>query len=127
MRSYDPSVIAQLGNFDFLDLSNPTESYNYLSGKSVLSLRLSWTGLTSLDALDGVTRLEDLQIAHTSVSDLSHLTLHPGLKTLNIAAIPARDLTPLLELPQLNTLVVSEDMLSQVERLGEVPFEVRVE
>ena len=127
VRSYDPSVIAQLGNFDFLDLSNPTESYNYLSGKSVLSLRLSWTGLTSLDALDGVTRLEDLQIAHTSVSDLSHLTLHPGLKTLNIAAIPARDLTPLLELPQLNTLVVSEDMLSQVERLGEVPFEVRVE
>ncbi len=127
VRSYDPAVVAELGNFDFLDLSNPTESYNYLDGKSVLALRLSWTGLTSLDALDGVTRLEDLQIAHTAVSDLSHLALHPGLKTLNIAAISADDLSPVLALPQLQTLLVSADMLPLVKALGEVPFSVSVE
>ncbi len=127
VRSYDPAAIAELGNFDFLDLSNPTQSYEYLAGKSVLSLRLSWTGLTTLEALDDVARLEDLQIAHTAVSDLSHLALHPGLRTLNIAAIPADDLSPVLALPQLETLVVSQDMLPLVEALGEVPFEVRVE
>ena len=73
------------------------------------------------------TRLEDLQIAHTAVSDLSHLALHPGLKTLNIAAIPADDLSPVLALPQLQTLVVSADMLPLVKALGEVPFSVSVE
>lgn len=127
VRSYDPSAIAQLGNFDYLDLSNPTESYNYLAGKSVLSLCLSWTGLTSLDALSDVTRLEDLQIAHTAVADLSGLAEHPGLKRLNIAAVPAEDLSPLLALPMLETVVVSQDMLPRVEQLGEVPFEVKIE
>ena len=127
VRSYDPSVIAELGNFDYLDLSNPTDSYNYLSGKSVLSLRLDWTGLTSLDALKDVTRLEDLQISHTAVSDLAGIEVHAGLKRLNIAATPVSDLTPLLALPQLETLIVSEDMLDAVEALGEAPFEVKIE
>ena len=127
VRSYDASVIGSLGNFDMLDIANPTDSYNYLNGKSILALHMSWTGLTSLDVLDGVTRLEDLQIAHTAVTDLSPLLIHAGLKQLNIAGIPAKDLSPLLELPQLETLIVSRDMLPLVEALGETPFEVRVE
>ena len=127
VRSYDPSVIGKLGNFSLLDISNPTESYNYLSGKSVLSLHLSWTGLTALDVLDGVTRLEDLQIAHTAVTDLGPLVNHPGLKALDIAAIPAKDLTPLLSLPMLERVKVSADMLPLVEALGETPFAVETE
>lgn len=127
VRNYDPSVIADLGNFNYLDLSNPTTSYEYLSGKSVLSLSLSWTGLTSLDALKDVTRLEDLQIAHTAVSDLTGIEAHAGLKRLNLAGIPVKDLSPVLGLPALETLVVSEDMLPLVDALGEVPFEVSVE
>lgn len=126
VRDYDASVIARLGNFDFLDIANPTDSYNYLAGKSILALHLSWTGLSDLSALDGVTRLEDLQIAHTAVSDLSPLEKHPGLRTLNIADIPARDLSPLLALPRLESVVISEDMLPLVEALGEVSFEVSV-
>lgn len=127
VRSYDPAVIAELGNFDFLDLSNPTESYKYLSGKSVLHLRLNWTGLTSLDALGDVSRLEDLQIAHTDVTDLAGIEAHPGLTGLNLAGAPVKDLSPVLALPRLQTLIVSEDMLPLVQALGEVPFEVGVE
>ena len=127
VRTYDPSVIARLGNFDFLDLSNPTDSYNYLSGKRVLELHLNWTGLTSLEALDDITRLERLQIAHTAVTDLSPLEKHPGLREVNLAGIPAKDLSPLTGLPMLEVATVSEDMLPLVEALGEVPFEVRVE
>ena len=127
VRTYDPSAIASLGNFDFLDLSNPTGSYNYLSGKSVLSLRLNWSGLTSLDALSGVSRLEDLQMSHTAVTDLSPLADHPGLRVVNIAAVPAKDLTPLLGLPMLESVVVSADMLPEVEALGEVGFQVNIE
>lgn len=127
VRTYDPAVVARLGNFDFLDLSNPTESYNYLAGKSVLSLKLNWTGLTDLSALDGVTRLEELEINHTAVTDLSPLKQHASLKTLKIAAVPAKDLSVLTQLPMLETVAVSEDMLPLVEALGEVGFEVSVE
>jgi len=127
VRTYDASVIGRLGNFDFLDLSNPTDSYNYLAGKSVKSLALSWTGLTDLSALDGVTRLESLSIGHTALTDLSPLTRHAGLVELNIAAIPAEDLSPLLALPLLQRVTVSGDMLPRVEALGEVGFEVAVE
>lgn len=127
VRSYDPAAIADLGNFDYLDLSNPTESYNYLDGKSVSVLKLNWTGLTDLTALDGVTRLEELEIGHTDVLDLSPLTRHAGLKRLIIPAVPAGDLSPLASIPLLEEIIVSEDMLEKVAALGEVAFEVRVE
>ena len=127
VRSYDPGVIAELGNFDYLDLSNPTESYRYLTGKSVLSLRLSWTGLQSLDDLSRVTRLEDLDISHTDVRDLSLLAVHAGLKTVNLAGLPADDLSVLLSLPQLRRVVLSRDMEKLAEQIKDAPFEIQYE
>ena len=122
VRSYDPSVLAQLGNFDFLDLSNPTESYRYLDGKSILDLRLAWSGLDDLHVLDHVTRLERLEIDHTAVSDLSPLALHKGLKVLKLAGLPVTDLSVLLELPQLEEVTISEELRPAAEALGPVPF-----
>ena len=122
VRSYEPSVVAQLGNFDFLDLSNPTESYRYLDGKSILDLRLAWSGLDDLHVLDHVTRLERLEIDHTAVSDLSPLALHKGLKVLKLAGLPVTDLSVLLELPQLEEVTISEELRPAAEALGPVPF-----
>ncbi len=122
VRSYDPAVLAQLGNFDFLDLSNPTESYRYLDGKSILDLRLAWSGLDDLHCLDHVTRLERLEIDHTAVSDLSPLALHKGLKVLKLAGLPVTDLSVLLELPQLEEVTISEELRPAAEALGPVPF-----
>jgi len=124
VRSYDPSVLAQLGNFDFLDISNPTESYRCLEGKSILDLRIAWTGLEDLHVLDRVTRLERLEIDHTLVDDLSPLSLHKGIKALRLTGTPVRDLSVLLELPQLKEVRVGEEMRSAVEALGEIPFTV---
>lgn len=122
VRSYEPSVIAQLGNFNFLDISNPTESYRYLDGKSILDLRLAWSGLDDLHCLDHVTRLERLEIDHTAVSDLSPLALHKGLKVLKLAGLPVTDLSILLELPQLEEVYISEELRPAAEALGPVPF-----
>ena len=122
VRSYDPAVIAQLGNFDFLDISNPTESYRFLDGKSILDLRIAWSGLDDLHFLDHVSRLERLEIDHTDVPDLSPLALHKGLKVLKLAGLPVRDLSVLLELPQLEEVYLSEEMRSAAESLGHVPF-----
>lgn len=121
---YDPSVIAGLGNFQYLDISNPTGSYRYLSGKSIHKLRIGWSDLADLTVLDEVSGLEELQIEHTAVTDLTPLAKHTELKRLNIAAVPAKDLGVLTALPQLEAVTVSEDMLGLVEKLGDVTFEV---
>ena len=122
VRSYAPAVLAQLGNFDFLDISNATESYRYLDGKSILDLRLAWTGLDDLHVLDHVTRLERLEIDHTAVADLASQAMHKGLKVLKLAEIPVTDLSVLLELPQLQEVYLSEELRPIAEALGQVPF-----
>ena len=127
VRSYDPTVVQRLGNFDLLDISNPTDSYRYLDGKSILDLRIAWTGLDDLHVLDRVTRLERLYIDHSQVSDLSPLKRHTGLKTLNLAGLPVADLSVLLELKQLEEVTISADMQPLADALGDVPFAVRVE
>ena len=127
VRSYEPSMLAQLGNFDFLDISNPTESYRYLDGKSILDLRLAWTGLDDLHVLDRVTRLERLEIDHSEVTDLSPLALHKGLKVLKLGGLPVTDFSVLLELPELEEVSVSEDRRQAIESLGDVPFTIRYE
>ena len=127
VRSYEPSVLTQLGNFDFLDISNPTESYRFLAGKSILDLRIAWTGLDDLHFLDQVTRLEHLEIDHTDISDLSPLAMHKGLKALKLAGLPVTDFSVLLELPQLEEVSVSEDARIAMEALGDVPFTILYE
>ena len=127
VRSYDPTVVERLGNFDLLDISNPTESYRYLDGKSILDLRIAWTGLDDLHVLDRVTRLERLYIDHSQVSDLSPLKRHTGLKTLNLAGLPIADLSVLPELKQLEEVTISADMQPAADALGDVPFAIRVE
>ena len=124
VSNYDPSVIGQLGNFDYLDIANATESYRYLEHKSIKSLSLAWSGLTTLEDLREVTRLEDLEITHTSVSDLTPITVHSGLRRLRMAAVPVRSLEPLLLLPQLQSITLSRDMEPLVEELGPHEFEI---
>ena len=122
VRSYEPSVLAQFGNLDFLDISNPTESYRFLAGKSILDLRIAWTGLDDLHVLDQVTRLERLEIDHTAVSDLSPLARHKGLKVLKLAGLPVTDLSVLTVLPQLEEVYISEELRPIAEALGPVSF-----
>ena len=124
VRNYDSRILEKLGNFDYLDLSNPTESWRFLGHRRVSSLALAWTGLTSLEELSGVTRLEDLEISHTAVSDLSPITVHSGLRRLRMAATPVKDLSPLLELPLLETVTLSRDMEGLAEGLEGRRFEI---
>ena len=124
VRGYDPSVMSLLGSFDFLDISNPTKSYLYLDGKNILDLRIAWTGLADLHALDHVTGLEKLEISHTKVTDLSPLTLHPGLRVLMIEGLSCTDLSVLRELPSLEEVYISTEMQNAIDALDEVSFAV---
>ena len=110
VQSYDPKYLSELGDFNYLDLSNPTESYRYLGSKNIVNLRLAWTDLTSLDVLDEVTGLEDLDISHTHVTDLTPLGRHTGLKRLNLTGLAISRLDILWELPQLEEVIMSQEM-----------------
>ena len=125
VNDYDPAVIAELGSFQYLDISNSTDSWRYLTGKSIHMLRVGWTDMDDLSALDGVSALENLQMEHAAVTDLTPLLKHTGLRQLNIAGVWVRDLGVLKELPQLEEVTVSEGLLGLVEKLGEIPFEVK--
>lgn len=127
VRNYDPAVVGELGNFDYLDISNPTGSYRYLAGKTVLALSVSWTGLVDLSLLENVDRLQSLNISHTAVSDLSPLRTHTELKSLNIAGTLVKDLTVLEELPVLEELILSEYQLPAAEELKDAGVVIRKE
>ena len=124
VRNYDPRILERLGNFDYLDLSNPTESWRYLGRRSVISLALRWTGITDLEELAGVTRLETLDISHTAVTDLGPLAVHSGLRHLKMPATPVKDLRPLLEMPLLESVTLSREMEKAAEELEGRRFEI---
>jgi len=116
---YDASVISTLGDFDFLDISNKTDSYLYLGGKKISYLKIAYTSLNDLSVLNTVTGLQLLEIPGTEVTDISPLINHPGLTELKLSGIPVTDFSVLLQLTKLETVTVSEDAQSLVAPLAE--------
>lgn len=118
---YDGSVFLQFGDLDFLDISNRTDSYLYLGGKSIRELKLSNTALADLSPLRDVHGIERLEICNGPLSDLSGLADHPEITYLRLCNIQATDFTPLLELPSLQTVTVSagaDKLISPVAEQG---------
>ena len=124
VRDYDASVIGMLGEFQYLDLSNPTDSYRYLGGRDIVRLRLAWTSFSSLEDLKDVTGLEELDISHTKVTDLTGLEVHKDLKHLNLAALFLHSLKILEQLPCLETVTLSRDMTPLAEELDAPAFSI---
>lgn len=122
---YDGKVFADMGDFTVLDISNRTDSYQYLSGKEIRHLKIAWSSMDTLTWLDDVSGLVELEINNSKVTDLSPIVKHTALQALNIAGLAIDDLSPLLQLPNLQTVTISTDMDAAMEALGDVPFTVR--
>lgn len=127
VRDYDPSFLNELGEFEFLDIANSTNSYAYLGDRKVRELKLGYTALDSLADLSGVTGLQSLEVKHSKLTSLSGIEPHTELTYLNIAHCAIDDLSPVLALPALQTLVISEDMRPALTALGDVGFSVSFE
>jgi serine/threonine protein kinase len=128
IQNYDPSFLDSMGDFEFLDVSNTTDSYLHLAGKRIGELKLCWTRMTTLNCLDEVYGLECLEISNTAVTDLSPLAAHPELRSLRLSGLAASDLSVLLTLPELESVTVSRDMEPAVAALGDdVPFQITYE
>jgi internalin A len=53
-EEYEGKALALFGDFDFLDISNGTDSWLYLDEKQVAELKISFSGITDLACIDGV-------------------------------------------------------------------------
>ena len=123
-NGYTGSVFDQLGDFVFLDISNQTSSYKHLSGKTISRLKIAWSKMDSLSYLDDVSGLEELEINHSKVTDLTPLLHHPELRVLNIKGLPLEDLSILLSLPDLEQVTIGPGLAEKAEALGDCPFEI---
>ena len=62
--------------------------------------------MTTLAPLASVSTLEELDIAHTAVADISVLRQLPALASLDLRATHVTDLTPLADMAALRRVVV---------------------
>ena len=125
-NGYDGAVFEQFGDFVFLDISNQTSSYKYLSGKTITRLKIAWSRMDSLSYLDDVSGLEELEINNCRVTDLTPLLNHPELRVLNIKGLDLQALGVLVDLPKLEQVIIGPGLSEEAEALGDCPFEIIV-
>ena len=99
---YDGSVFVSLGDFEYLDISNCTDSYKYLSGKSIKRLCVNYTDMDSLEYLKNIEGLEELEIA----------------------SMDLRDVSALLEMDSLKKVRTTSRIKDMIKELENVPFEI---
>ena len=119
VSGYDPAFLDALGDLDFLDISNPTDSYKHLAGKSIRELKLSNSPLDDLSWLDEVSGLEKLELNNTAVSDLTPLAQHQSLSYLRLSHLAIDDLSVLLKLPNLQQVTLSREMQTMAEAIAD--------
>jgi len=115
---YDPAVLARRAKFDFLDISNETDSYKYLKGKTIRTLKIMETDLDSLNFLAGVEGIEELYLTGTKLTDLNGIEAHENLVYLNVSETRVRDLSPLLLLPNLQQVTVDTSMKKAADAIA---------
>ena len=116
-QEYDPAFLEDFSEFDMLFVSNRTKSYEYLAKKKIRWLTLNETGIKDLHWLSEINGLEILELRDTSLTSLAGIEAHTKLRELDVAYSAVTDFSPIESLPDLETLTVSEDMREDVERI----------
>jgi len=115
--------LTQVAEMTKLDLSE-AEAASQITELGVLAQMRNLTSLdlsgTSVDDLFGIrnhTRLEDLKIAQTKVSDLTPLRFATSLKKLDITGTPVSDLAPIKGFTRLEVLIAEDTKVSNLKPL----------
>lgn len=116
-QEYDPAFLEDFSEFDMLFVSNRTKSYEYLAEKKIRWLTLNGTGIKDLHWLSEINGLEILELRDTPLTSLAGIEVHTKLRELDVAYSAVTDFSPIESLPDLETLTVSEDMRKDVERI----------
>lgn len=127
-HGYDPSFLDAFHVLRFLDISNRTDSYLYLSGKRIATLKLGYTGIDSLEPLADVAGLEQLEINHTNITSLAGIEAHQKLTYLRLTGLLPTDLDRLALLPELKTVQADAALAARLRPLAEeAGFVVEIE
>ena len=115
-----PRNIGILKDVTNLDLSwTDVSDISTLSGLTALTnLDLSWTGVSDISALSGLTALTNLDLSATSIDDISALSGLTALTNLNLAWTSVRDINALASLTALTNLNLHETSVSDISALS---------
>lgn len=114
--AYSGEVLKRMGNFDFMDIGNESDSYLYLDGKTIDEIKQDSPGLTDLECIKNA-HIRRLFIYWSEISDISALTDRKDIAYFNMAGCDIKDAAPLLTMPNLQTVVASESQREMMEEL----------
>lgn len=117
---YSGEVLAEMGDFFFLDIANDSDAYRYLDGKTIENLKLGSSGLYDLECIRNTT-VKQLYIYYSSIRDISALEGRTDIVYLNMAKSLVEDVSVLLTMPNLETVVMNEDLRDTMEKICAAP------
>lgn len=112
---YSGAVLAEMGDFYFIDIANDSDTYRYLDGKTIGLLKLGSSGQRDLECIRNTT-VRELYIYHSDISDISALEGRADIVYLNMMNCFVEDMSVLLTMPNLETVVISADQRRAMER-----------
>ncbi len=125
-RIKDFSTLAHLGEIDYLHMVNmdPQAYLTHLNGKTVHQLKIAFSSLDSLRALQGIVALESLELDEVTMKSLSGIESLSDLQSIGVWNMPGMDLTPLREHAKLETVYLTEDMRNAAQALAGTPIHI---
>lgn len=117
---YSGEVLAEMGDFYFLDIANDSDAYRYLDGKTIGTLKLGCSGQRDLECIRNTT-VRELYIYYSNISDISALEGRTDIVYLDMTNCFVNDLSVLFTMPNLDTVVMSADRRKAMERICAEP------
>ena len=117
---YSGEVLAEMGDFNILDIANDSDAYRYLDSKTIGMLKLGSSGQRDLECIRN-TKVRELYIYYSNISDISALEGRTDIVYLNMTDCFVEDMSVLLTMPNLDTVVISANRRKAMERICAEP------
>ena len=119
----DFSVLAQMNNLQYLDLSGCTISSNAIEAigslTSLHTLILSSCALTDISGFSAMTKVTDLDLSNNSITDISVLSLMLDLQTVSLINNPLESIAGLTTCAALQNVAITNCGISSIGALAD--------
>lgn len=117
-KDYSGEVFLGMGDFDFLDIANSADVYQYLEGKTIGEFKTGSPYRTDLEGIEKI-HIRKLVIYYSEIMDISALTGREDIIYLDMGGCSIKDASPLLSMPNLQIAAVSGRDRPKMEKLAE--------
>lgn len=120
MGEFSGEPLKNLNGISYLDISfSDTDLYEYLSGKTIHTLKLGAWDQTDLDCIRDMEQVKELYIGWSNISDISGIEGRKDITVLDMGGCVIEDLSPVFTLPNLQEVKVGVKMRTKMEELLE--------